>query len=96
MFFAWSAVDMLRIDPQVIIHKLNVLPEVKPVKQKKRRFALHVVEAEIEYPDWVTNMVMVKKANDKWRMCIDFTNLNKACLKDSLPLPSIDHLVTSL
>ena len=36
---------------------------------------------------------MVKKANGKWRMCVDFTNLNKACPKDSFPLPSIDRLV---
>ena len=36
---------------------------------------------------------MVKKASSKWRMCVDFTNLNKACPKDSYPLPCIDQLV---
>ena len=40
-------------------------------------------------------MVLVKKANGKWRMCVDFTNLNQACPKDSYPLPSIDPLVDS-
>ena len=40
-------------------------------------------------------MVLVKKANGKWRMCVDFTNLNKACPKDSHLLPSIDALVDS-
>ena len=40
-------------------------------------------------------MVMVKKANGKWRMCVDFTNLNKAFPKDSYPLPHIDQLVDS-
>ena len=40
-------------------------------------------------------MVMVKKSNDKWRMCVDFTDLNKACPKDSFPLPRIDQLVDS-
>ena len=40
-------------------------------------------------------MVLVKKANGKWRMCVDFTDLNKACPKDSYPLPSIDALVDS-
>ena len=45
--------------------------------------------------EWLANVVMVKKLNGKWRMCIDFTNLNKACLKDSFPLPRIDQLVDS-
>ena len=40
-------------------------------------------------------MVLVKKANGKWRMCVDFTDLNKACPKDSFPLPKIDQLVDS-
>ena len=38
---------------------------------------------------------MVKKANGKWRMCVDFIDLNKACPKDSYPLPCIDQLVDS-
>ena len=38
---------------------------------------------------------MVKKANGKWKMCVDFTNLNKACPKDSYPLPQIDILMDS-
>ena len=47
------------------------------------------------YPDWLANVVIVKKANEKWRMCVDFTNLNKACRKDSYPLLQIDTLVDS-
>ena len=50
---------------------------------------------EVYYPDWLANIVLVKKANGKWRMCMDFTNLNKACPKDSFPLPRIDQLVNS-
>ena len=41
---------------------------------------------KVYYPDWLANVVMVKKANRKWRMCVDFTDLNKACPKDSYPL----------
>ena len=41
------------------------------------------------------NVVMVKKANGKWRMCVDFTDLNRACPKDSYPLLRIDTLVDS-
>ena len=48
---------------------------------------------EVYYPDWLANVVMVKKASGKWRMCVDFTDLNKACPKDSYPLPRVDVLV---
>ena len=48
---------------------------------------------DVYYPDWLANVVMVKKANEKWRMCVDFTNLNKACPKDSYTLPQVDILV---
>ena len=48
---------------------------------------------EVSYPDWVANVVLVKKANDKWRMCVDYTDLNAACPKDPYPLPSIDQLI---
>ncbi|XP_058189286.1 uncharacterized protein LOC131306874 [Rhododendron vialii] len=93
-----------------ISHKLNVDPTVRPVKQKKRAIAPERNEAaakevdkliqaesirEVLYPDWLANVVMVKNANGKWRMCVDFTDLNKACPKDSFPLPKIDSLADS-
>ena len=103
--FAWSHEDMPGIDPNVITHRLNVYPSSKPVRQKKRVFAperdndikeevqkLTTAQfiREVYYPDWLANVVMIKKANGKWRMCVDFTDLNKACPKDSYPLPRID------
>ena len=103
--FAWSHEDMSGIDPSVITHRLNVYPSSKPVQQKKRVFAPKrdnaIIEEvqkltvakfirEVYYPDWLANVVMVKKANGKWRMYVDFTDLNKACPKDSYPLPCID------
>ena len=45
---------------------------------------------EVFYPEWLANIVVVKKKNEKWRVCVDFTDLNKACLKDSFPMPRID------
>lgn len=48
---------------------------------------------EIDYPKWLAKVVLVKKANGKWRMCIDYTNLNIACPKNYYPLPSIDQLI---
>ena len=99
---------MSGIDPAVITHKLNTDPSFKPIKQKRRSFAperqkaikeevdklLHAgAVREVEYPEWLANVVLVKKANGKWRLCIDFTDINKACPKDSFPLPRIDLIV---
>ena len=50
---------------------------------------------EIQYSEWVANVVLVKKANGKWRMCVNFTDLYKACPMDSYPLSKIDSLVDS-
>ena len=50
---------------------------------------------EVYFPEWLADVILVKKANGKWRMCMDFTNLNKACLKESFPLSRIDQLVDS-
>ena len=48
---------------------------------------------KVHYPEWLANVVFIKKANEKWRMCIDYTDLNKAYPKDSYPFPSNDQLV---
>ena len=107
----WSHEDMPGIDPRVITHRLNVYPSSKPVHQKKRVLAPEQDNAikekvqklttaefiwEVYYPDWLANVVMINKANGKWRMCVNFINLNKACPKDSYPLPRIDQLVDSI
>jgi len=105
---AWSPIDMLGIDPEVICHKLSIRADAKPVKQKPRRMnekrsraisnkVDHLLQAgfiqEMFYPDWLFNLVLVKKKNEKWRVCIDFTNLIEACPKDSYLLPRNDQLV---
>ena len=102
--------DMKGIDPSITTHELNVDPNIKPIRQKRRKLGPErskaVVEeverllsagsiAEVRYPEWLANPVVVKKKNGKWRMCVDFTDLNKACPKDSYPLPNIDRLVES-
>ena len=56
---------------------------------------------EVLHPDWLANPVLVEKQNEDpnvavvWRMCIDYTNLNKACPKDPFPLPRIDQVIDS-
>ncbi|KAL5562596.1 hypothetical protein UlMin_032343 [Ulmus minor] len=106
--FAWSHEDMPGIDPNVIVHRLNIDPNFKPIKQKRRNFNAErymAINTEVDkllkagfieeanYPDWIANVVLVKKANGNWRVCVDFTDLNRACPKDSFPLPRIDQLV---
>ena len=106
--FTWKQADMVGIDPTMITHRLNVIPSFKPVKQKRRSFALERKKAineevgkllqtgairEVEYREWLANVVLVRKVNDKWRLCIDFTDVNRACPKDNFPLPWIDLIV---
>jgi hypothetical protein len=50
---------------------------------------------EVFHPEWLANPVLVKKKNKKWRTCVDYTSLNKACPKDPFPLPRIDQVVDS-
>jgi hypothetical protein len=42
---------------------------------------------EVQQPDWIANLVLVPKKNGKWWMCVDYTSLNKVCLKNPFPLP---------
>ena len=65
------------------------------IKEEVQKLTLAKFIREVYYPYWLANVVMVKKANGKWRMCVDFTDLNKVCPKDNYPLPRVDQLVDS-
>jgi hypothetical protein len=106
--FTWTAINLCGINRDVIEHSLNVNPSFRPRKQRLRKMSDDKAEGarnevkrllsagiirEVTYPEWLANTVMVRKANGKLRMCIDFTYLNKACPKDEFPLPRIDSLV---
>ncbi|XP_052189931.1 uncharacterized protein LOC127799744 [Diospyros lotus] len=101
--FAGNHEDMVGIDPNIMQHRLNINPNYKLVRQKRRLMTTERYMAlkeevdkvlasgfisEAHYPTWVANPVLVKKKNGKWRTCIDFTNP-----KDSFSLPRIDQLV---
>jgi hypothetical protein len=79
----------------VVVKKLQKMSDDKAevAKNEVKRLLSARVIREVTYLEWLANTVMVRKANGKWRMCIDFTDLNKACLKDEFPLPRIDSLV---
>lgn len=49
----------------------------------------------VRYAYWLSNVVLIEKASGKWRMCVNFMDLNKACPKDSFPFPQIDLIVDS-
>ncbi|KAL0318127.1 UNVERIFIED_CONTAM: Retrovirus-related Pol polyprotein from transposon [Sesamum calycinum] len=96
-------------DANVITHHLNIDPNIKPAKQKKRHFGPEkdkIIQAEvdklmatghieeIQFPKWLSSVVLPKPGG-KWRMSIDYRDLNKACPKDLYPFPRIDQLVDS-
>ena len=106
--FSWTHLDMIDISPMHASHKLNVAPSARPVKQRVRRFhpnGHQIIQAEIDnlldagfikevkYLEWLVNVVVVLKNGGKWRVCIDYTNFNDACPKDSFQLPRIDQIV---
>jgi hypothetical protein len=108
--FAWSPSDMPGIPREVAEHSLDILPHAHAVQQRLCRFdeeqrraigaeLRKLLEAgfikEVFHPKWLANPVLVKKKNGKWRMCIDYTSLNKACPKVPFPLPRIDQIVDS-
>ena len=108
--FAWDPYEAPGVDPNFICHHLNVNLAITPKRQALRRSSKEHTDAvkekvarlkkagaikEVFYPEWLANTVVVKKKSGKWRVCVDFTDLNKACLKDPFPMPKIDRLVDS-
>ncbi|XP_063942768.1 uncharacterized protein LOC135150410 [Daucus carota subsp. sativus] len=89
--FAWCHADMIGIDPG---KRRPVSGErAQALKEEVDRLLGAKLIKESFYLTWLANPVLVKKPNGKWRTCVDFTDLNKACPKDSFPLPKIDQLV---
>ena len=107
--FAWTPEDLPGVPRATIEHRLSLRSDAVPKKQKLRRMSAERLQAakkqvakllqggiirEIKYSEWLANPVLVKKKETgTWRMCVDFTDLNKACPKDDFPLPRIDQLV---
>jgi hypothetical protein len=106
--FTWSAKDLQGVDREIIEYTLETDEKIMPKKQKLRKMSeekVKTVEAKVQrlqdakvirevlYPVWLANTVPVKKKNGKWRMCVDFTDLNKACENDDFPLERVDKIV---
>ena len=108
--FVWSAYEAPEVDPNFICHHLNVDPSFTPRKQphrcsskehsdvvKDEVIKLKQARAikEVFYPKWLANTMVMKKKSGKWRVYIDFTDLNKAYPKDPFPMPRINQLVNA-
>jgi hypothetical protein len=108
--FAWKPSDIKGIPREVAEHKLNIKQGSKPVKQCLLHFndekfkaigeeVMKLLSAgfirEVFHPECLANPVLVKKKNKKWRMCVNYTSLNKVCPKDPFLLPRIDQVVNS-
>jgi hypothetical protein len=98
------------VSRDIVEHRLHVSPTARPKKQKLHKMSEEKVVAakaevqrlldvsfirEVVYTQWLANVIMVRKKNGKWRMCTDFTNLNKCCLKDDFPLVRVDKIIDS-
>ncbi|GJV87468.1 hypothetical protein Tco_1531406 [Tanacetum coccineum] len=108
--FSWKPADMTRVPRHIAEHRLNICEGRLLIRQKRgqapeRNKAIYEeveklvdddIMKEVHYHSWLSNPVMVKKHDGSWRMCVDFKDLNKACLKDGYPLPEIDWKVESL
>lgn len=98
---------MLEIDTRMVTHHLSIKTYIKPIAWRKRKVDeenMSSIDEEVgkifdvgfitkKYPTWLTNVVLVKKENNKWHMCVDFTILNTACPKSLYPLPDTDSLI---
>jgi hypothetical protein len=108
--FAWKPADMPGVPRNLIEHSLNVDPKATPKRQHLRRFADDRRDAikkelakllaagiirEVFHPEWLANPVLIRKNSNEWRMCVDYTNLNKHCPKDPFGLPRIDQVIDS-
>nr|GEV90981.1 reverse transcriptase domain-containing protein [Tanacetum cinerariifolium] len=109
--FAWEPADITGIPRRIIEHTLNVNPSIEPVAQKRRVLAsdrTQVISREVEewvnagivrpvrYPTWISNSMLVKKSDERWRMRMDFKNIKSACPKDHYALPVIDEKIESI
>jgi hypothetical protein len=97
------------IPREVAEHSLDILPHSRAVQQRLRHFdeerrraigvelrkLLEAGSSRKSFTLWLANHVLVKKKNWKWRMCVYYTSLNKACPKVPFPLPRIDQIVDS-
>lgn len=109
--FSWDYTNMAGIHPDTCTHHIYMEENVIPIRQPQRRMnpmLKEIVKDElwkllkvdfiytISESQWVSPLVVVPKKNGKWRICVDYRELNKETLKDHFPLPFIDQVLDTL
>ncbi|XP_024537806.1 uncharacterized protein LOC112348815 [Selaginella moellendorffii] len=103
--FAWSYAELAGVDPELVQHRIPLLPYAVPQQQRAYKMnpsyakAVHeelqkLLDAgfieEVETTDWLSPIVVVRKKNGKLRVCVDYRRLNAATRRDGFPLPFTD------
>ncbi|KAL0457991.1 UNVERIFIED_CONTAM: putative protein K02A2.6 [Sesamum latifolium] len=106
--FAWSYKKISGLDPKVAVHHLSVKKGACPINQGQCRFRPELIPLietevnklievgfirEVKYPMWISSIVPVRKKNRQIRVCVDFRDMNNACLKDDFPLPIAELMI---
>jgi hypothetical protein len=109
--FTWDYTNMKGIHPELCTHHIYIKEQSRPIHQPQRRMnptLKEIVKEELHkilslnfiYPiydnQWVSPLIIVPKNNGKWRICIDYRELNKSTHKDHFPLPFIDQVLDTL
>jgi hypothetical protein len=109
-YFAWDYTEMPGLDRGIIEHRLPLKPGFRPFQQRARKMKAEVLEEvkkEVEkmiaagfirpctYAEWISSIVPVQKKDGRWRVCVDFRDLNRATPKDEYPMPVAEMLINA-
>ncbi len=108
--FAWDYTEMPGLDRSIVEHRLPLKKGFRPFQQRARQMKAEVLEEvkkEIEkmleagfirpcrYAEWISSIVPVEKKDGRWRVCVDFRDLNRATPKDEYPMPVAETLINA-
>jgi hypothetical protein len=108
--FAWDYTEMPGLDRSIVEHRLPLKKGFRPFQQQVRQMRTEVLEEvkkEIEkmleagfirpcrYAEWISSIVPVQKKDGRWRVCVDFRDLNRATPKDEYPMPVVETLINA-
>jgi hypothetical protein len=108
--FAWDYTEMPGLDRSIVEHRLPLKPGFHPFQQRARQMkdeVLKEVKKEVEkmleagfirpcrYAEWISSVIPVQKKDGRWRVCVDFRDLNRATPKDEYPMPVAETLINA-